>query len=376
MNKDNICDRECCGCAACSAICPVQAISMQENERGFKVPIIDNRKCIDCKACQKVCREKNKFYFPKEVLIAKHSDNDVYLASQSGGAFTAISNSILFQNGIVYGAALNEKLELFHVRATTIEERDKMRGSKYLQSNIEDVYQLLLQDLKAGFKVLFTGTPCQVAGIVKYVKTKKVDSSNLFTVDILCHGVPSVLIWRDLKKYYESKYQCQVNQMVLKETSKSKRLTHCYLIKDKLVSDELYRKLYYSNLALRKVCYHCEYTSPNRVGDFSIGDAWGVKEKEPAFFDEKGVSLIMFNTDKALQFKDTIMKNMNTGEVPLKDYMQQCMIKPAAPKRSPEGFWRDYKSRSFVYIIQKYAKHNVLLNISYIYSRLIKAITK
>ena len=376
MNKENICDLVCCGCAACSAICPVNAISIQEDEKGFLVPIIDNTKCIDCKACQKVCREKNRFHLPKDVLIAKHSDNDVYLASQSGGGFTAISDMILSQNGIVYGAVLNNKLELCHVRAVTTEERDKMRGSKYIQSYIGDVYQELLQDLKSGRKVLFTGTPCQVAGILKFINTKKVDTSNLYTVDILCHGVPSILLWRDLKKYYENKYQGQVAQMVLQETPKSKRPTHCYLINDKIVSDELHRKLYYSNLALRESCYHCEYTSTNRVGDFTIGDAWGVKVKEPAFFDERGVSLIMFNTDKALQFKESIKQTMNTEEVSLNDYVQQCMMKPAAPKRSPEGFWKDYKSRSFTYIIQKYAKHNVFLNIGYICSRLMKAIKR
>lgn len=376
MNINNICDVDCSGCSACSAICPLSAISMEEDEHGFLIPQINNNTCVDCRVCQKTCNQKDDFHDSREVLIAKHMNEKTSLLSQSGGAFTAISDAILSEQGVVYGAVLNSDLELYHMRATTVKERDKMLGSKYIQSHIEKAYNQLEQDLRNGYKVLFSGTPCQVSGILKYLKCKKIDISNLYTVDILCHGVPSVLLWRDLKKYYEKEYKCQIEKMILQETSKSKRPTHCYILNGKTVTDEIHRKLYYSNLALRESCYHCQYTTTKRVGDLTIGDAWGCKQKNPDFFDERGVSLIMINTDKGAQLKNAIKNAMYAEKVELADYEQQCMRRPASPHRSPSGFWNDYNCKNFEYIIQKYAKHNIFLNIRYIFSRLIKAILK
>lgn len=173
MKSENICTSNCYGCAACSAICPVNAIIMQEDDKGFNVPIIDQNKCIDCNACKSICEKKIDLNIPKKVLIAKHRNKKVYLSSQSGGAFTAISDLILSQNGVVYGASLNDDLELIHIRSTTIKERDKMRGSKYLQSHVEYIYEQLLKDLREERKILFIGTPCQVSGVLKFVKEKK-----------------------------------------------------------------------------------------------------------------------------------------------------------------------------------------------------------
>ena len=159
MKSEEIAGGHCCGCAACYAICPVGAITMEENENGFLVPTVDKTICINCNACKNICRSQNDFHKAAEVWIAKHRNRSVYLSSQSGGAFTAISDCILANNGVVYGAAMDDNLNLIHIRAETEEARNKMRGSKYIPSDIRNVYPLLKQDLKNGREVLFCGTP-------------------------------------------------------------------------------------------------------------------------------------------------------------------------------------------------------------------------
>ncbi len=376
MKSENICKAICCGCAACSAICPVGAITMQEDKRGFMIPVIDESVCIECGACQKICNSQNDFHDVKEALIAKHKNGNVYLTSQSGGAFTALSDIILAKHGVVYGAVIDDHHELVHIRATSEIERNRMRGSKYTPSYIGDVYSLLEHDLKEGRKVLFSGTPCQVAGILKYVKVKKLIERNLYTVDILCHGVPSILLWRKMKEYYEKKYNCSVNKIELRTTSKSERPAMCYCINESCIPDAVHRKLYYSNLALRPSCYHCQYTSIRRIGDFTIGDAWGVKEHNPSFADGRGVSIILINTKKVNNLRNDIQKDMYIEDVQLRDYTQQSMKASAVPKRAPEDFWKDFDNKSFSYIIEKYAKHNIFLNIRYIISRLIRIVLR
>ena len=374
MIGKEIANEQCTGCAACAAICPVEAIILTENENGFREPIVKAKTCINCTLCQKTCREQIEYRSPQSVYIAKHRNKDVYMKSQSGGAFTAISDYILSKKGVIYGAVFNDDYEVIHVRATSAETRNKMRGSKYIQSNIDTTYKQIESDLNYGRLVLFVGTGCQVAGILKYFKNRKTDITNLFTVDILCHGVPSIFIWRDILQQLEKKYKANINSIQLREMRENTRPVMHITLGDQEITDYLYRKLYYSNLALRESCYSCKYNSCQRVGDLTIGDAWGVEKANPEFNDKRGVSLILFNSEKALEKKDFILHDMMIESVNIKDYMQQCMILPAKPKREPVLFWKDYHNKPFDYIVEKYAKHNPLLNISYIFKRIYQKI--
>lgn len=362
-------EKDCYGCSACYTICPHAAITMKENRKGFLYPVIDNSICNNCGLCEKVCRQDNEYFPIKDVFIAKHNDKRVFLLSQSGGAFTALSDIIWKDGGAVYGASLDKTLEAVHIRAITSRERDSMRGSKYIQSRMEDCYKMVEQDLK-NRKVLFSGTPCQVGGLLKYLKIKKVDPCNLYTVDLICHGVPSIRIWRDLIQYYEAKEKEKVQRVVFRDKSVGGgymgRPYYQFLFKKKRISDSLHRNFFYTNLALRDSCYDCEYAKKERVGDITIGDAWNVKENDPDFYDSKGVSLLLLQTEKGEELFQKAKKEMKIRNVELYGYLQGNMQQSSKPHRSVEEFWKDYEKRSFRFMIEKYAKNNIFLNSNYI----------
>lgn len=371
MNEKDICEKKCYGCTACACVCPCSAISMKEDEKGFLYPRVDNSLCIDCGLCKKTCSQKNEYSTVETSFIAKHKDEKIYLNSQSGGAFTALSDIILQSGGTVYGASLDGNFEPVHTRATCMEERDAMRGSKYVQSRMEDIYIKVGEDVKDK-KVLFSGTPCQVGGLLKYLKVKGIGTKNLYTVDIICHGVPTVRLWRDLMAYYEKKEKSRIERVVFRDKNAGgvARPCHYFFVKKKRISDELHRKLFYSNLALRDSCFSCDYAQMGRISDFTIGDAWGVEDKNPEFYDKRGVSLLMFHTEKARTLKHQIEDAMWMESIDIENYKQGNMQHPSSPHRNVEEFWNDYHSKPFPFIIEKYARNNIFLNIRYILRRI------
>lgn len=197
---------DCCGCTACASVCNHDAITMEPDALGFLYPKVDESRCTDCGLCEKVCAFNNNYdtslNLPKpDAYAARHKDMDEIMKSRSGAAFAAISDYILEQGGVVYGAGYKDHFRVAHKRATTKEERDEFRGSKYVQSDLSGVFRLIKQDLKNGLTVLFSGTPCQTSGLNSYVGKKL--RENLVLIDIVCHGVPSPYIWRDYIAYLE-----------------------------------------------------------------------------------------------------------------------------------------------------------------------------
>lgn len=182
---------QCCGCMACEKICPVKAIKLEKDEEGFWYPNINKEKCINCGACKRVCafnKEKSSKEENEETVYAvKNKDEEVRKKSTSGGVFNSIAVYVIQNSGVVYGASMNKNLEVKHARTSKKEELEQFYGSKYVQSNIEEVYEQILEDLKENRQVLFSGTPCQVSAIKEYVATKNVNSKNLITCDFVCH---------------------------------------------------------------------------------------------------------------------------------------------------------------------------------------------
>lgn len=198
----------CCGCTACASICAHDAITMQPDALGFLYPVVDKDKCVDCGLCEKVCAFNDHYdtslNLPQpDAYAARHKDMKEVETSRSGAAFIAISDYVLENGGVVYGAGYTDHFRVVHKRAATKEERDEFKGSKYVQSDLTGVFRQVKQDLKDGLTVLFSGTPCQTAGLNAYIGKKL--RENLILVDIVCHGVPGSYLWRDYIAYLEKK---------------------------------------------------------------------------------------------------------------------------------------------------------------------------
>ena len=207
---------KCCGCTACASVCSHDAIEMKPDTLGFMYPHVDESKCVNCGLCDKVCQFNDHYdvssnYQQPLAYAARHKDVNEVMNSRSGAAFVAISDYVLENGGVVYGAGYKDHHRVAHKRATTKEERDEFRGSKYVQSDMTGVLALVKNDLKNGFTVLFSGTPCQTSGLNSYVGKSLRD--NLILVDIVCHGVPSPYIWKDYLGYLEKKSGKIINKV-------------------------------------------------------------------------------------------------------------------------------------------------------------------
>lgn len=310
MNK-----KECCGCTACLHICPVECITMQEDEEGFLYPIIKTEYCIHCHKCEKICpiHSADTINMKTKTFVGYSKDEEIRKQSSSGGIFSVIAEWILQQGGVVFGAAFDENFEVHHIAIETKEELSKLRGSKYVQSRLENVYPEAKQYLEMNHKVLFTGTACQIAGLKKYLH-KEYD--NLYTVDVLCHGVPSPKIWRmyleDKKKQYNTKIT--TIEFRNKESGWNNYSMNIlfYDMQQYLVHffEDKFMKMFLSNIDLRPSCYECHFKSFPRSSDMTIGDSWGIENYMPDMNDDKGTSVILIHSLKGEGMFEAIRENL------------------------------------------------------------------
>ena len=215
---------DCCGCTACASICSHNAIEMQPDTLGFLYPVVDTNKCVNCGLCDNVCAFNDNYdkslNLSKPIAYgARHKNMNEVATSRSGAAFIAISDYVLNSGGVVYGAGFTDHFRVVHKRAITKEQRNEFKGSKYVQSDLTGVFRKVKKDLRAGLTVLFSGTPCQTAGLTSYVGTKL--RNNLFLVDIVCHGVPSPYIWRDYLNYLENQKGAEIVHADFREKEKN-----------------------------------------------------------------------------------------------------------------------------------------------------------
>lgn len=289
---------QCCGCEACRNICPKQCILMKEDKEGFLYPEVNLADCIDCGLCEIACPVLHpaKERIPVAVCAAKHYDDNIRLASSSGGVFTFIAEKVIDEGGVVFGARFNDQWEVIHDYVETKEKLSCFRGSKYVQSRIGDTYKQVLHFLQSGRKVLFTGTSCQIAGLKLFLR-KEYD--NLLTADIICHGVPSPKVWKKYLNEITSTDSLQVTNISfrnkqegwknfsLKVEMKGKRL---YL---RSFKSDLYFDFFLSNMILRPSCYSCPAKSGKSCSDITLGDFWGIENVCPEFDDDKGCSVVL-----------------------------------------------------------------------------------
>ena len=364
-NFDNMLERSkqnCSGCTACVDICPVNAIEMMRDQEGFLYPEINQKTCIHCGACDTFCSfypclRRDKDNLP-EAYGVKHKVQQTRRSSRSGGAFVAVSDVILRRSGIVYGAAILDNCEVRHIRAVSAGERDLLKGAKYVQSNISGIFDQIISDLYSGKEVLFSGTPCQVAGLKELLERKRIDSSKLLTCDLVCHGVPSPQIWTEYCQYIEKKYRAKIVKADFRDKSFGWDTHYESFVLDngKKIVRRDYTDLFYDHIMFRPSCYNCQFSNINRVGDITLADFWGVEKSDPSFADAMGVSLVLINSEKGREVFTEARKDLECIKCDLGKCLQPTLIKPSAASPRREMFWKSYQDRGFAITLKEYVK--------------------
>lgn len=367
MKTSNLVKSEysCCGCGACKAVCPKNAITIKANEFGFDYPVIDETKCIDCKKCLNVCVFENKPLLSKpESCYAGVSTNTDVLASASGGVFASIATEFINDGGIAVGAALvfdGDKLNPCHFTADNLNDLKKLLGSKYVQSKTDEIFPKVKSLLEEKKNVLFSGTPCQTAALKSYLAR---DYDNLYTIDLICHGVPSRQMFHDFLDYI-SKENSKVTDFVFRDKTKGITFVSkaCFSSKGKKYNKyfQYGENAYYHNFLkgniYRDCCYECPFARADRVSDLTIGDFWGIEKQHPELFDsarpefdtEKGISCLLQNTEKGKFLLENYGQGLSlfTSSFDKISKENQQLSSPSVPKGNREQIMNAYKNGGY-----------------------------
>lgn len=352
-----LCDPQLCnGCSACAQICPHNCISMEPDPEGFLQPRVNEDSCVDCQLCTNTCPVLNLPAFSKNMTgcyaAINKSDPEREKAS-SGGIFLLLARWILERGGVVFGAAFNKDFTVSHQYAESEEAVYAFCGSKYVQSRIGDSYRKVREFLVEGRYVLFTGTPCQVLGLYQYLGGTR---ERLLTADIICHGVPSPEVW---KQYVNIRAE-QDNGGILpeqirfraKETGWSSFSVQ-FIYSDKIYSkrnfEDTYMHGFLNNLYLRPSCYNCIAKGIDRISDFTLADFWGVQRIQPDMYDNRGTSLVLLHTDKAVDVWNVISTSIRAVSVEAETAVNAnsaaiCSVKMHSRRAE---FFRRYQSEDF-----------------------------
>lgn len=352
-NREN-----CCGCEACAAVCGHNAIRFDRDTLGFLLPKVNLDACIGCGMCDKVCpfNVKESDYATPRTYAARNRDIDVVRASRSGGVFSSIADSIIEKGGVVYGAALNSNLSVEHTRIEDKEDLNKLRGSKYAQSAMAGIYKDILNDLKSGRTVLFSGVPCQVAAVRKYIP--RIFHDKLFLVDLICHGVASPAVWMSFVEYVSAR-------------SRKKIVGANFRDKEKYGWDGLHKEsfkredgcnvyvpyVYYNDAHMRHSCNNCPFSTLQRVSDITLGDLWSWEKVAPDLNEDGlGCSLLICNTFKGAELLELLTKDIVIKPVSLDLVLQPNLKTPSSRNIERENYEKDYCRLPFTEVLEKYHK--------------------
>lgn len=353
---------DCCGCGACGDICAHKAISFAHNEEGFLYPHIDNSLCSECNLCEKVCP---MLYTPIGNTI--HNSLAAYAhekpkQSSSGGMFSVLATTILEMGGVVYGAAYDDEVYLRHKRISNIADLPFLCGSKYVQSDCTGIYKQVRADLRQGTQVLFVGTPCQVAGLRNFLQS---DYDTLYLIDLVCHGVPSPGIFADYIKYCERLRSQKVSRFHMRDNREGWNNVFKSTLTFKNGKEEynsmltnLWNRIFFSEMAVRKNCENCKFANKNRVGDLTLGDFWGIEAANKLMYNKEGVSLVLENTEKGSKLieKTKMLCISAIAHTVEKEHPNLYHSIKQSPRRS--DFMDDYVTHGFAFIVNKYFGYN------------------
>lgn len=307
---------KCVGCGVCKAVCPKNAIEMKNHQNtGFLYPVVNETLCINCGLCKRTCPvlKENNDNIEKEAFAAYALDENIRKNSSSGGIFSLLAEKILSEKGVVFGVSMSENcLSAEHISVENFDDLAKLRGSKYLQSDTKNSYSEVKKALVDKRTVIFSGTPCQVAGLKAFLGK---DYENLITVDFICHGVPSPLAWRKYVEYREEKAASKTRRTFFrnkkngwKTYSVQFEFSNCteYL---QILSKDLYMRGFLADLYLRPACFNCRFKDNSYKSDITLADFWGIDKVIQEWNDDRGVSLVITNTQKGKSVLNQIKEN-------------------------------------------------------------------
>lgn len=362
----------CCGCTACLDLCPKKAIRMEVDDQGFKYPTVNQSLCNNCGLCIKVC--DNSINYKYDVLssyAAKNVDEDIVLTSSSGGVVDAFCKKVILNGGAVYGVCYDESFKLVYKRASCYEECKKFRKSKYVQVDVEGIFQQIYNDLYTGIPVLFIGTACYISGLKSYLHFKKCNTDKLFLIDFICHGVPSPRVFKDYVDFVNQ--HKDLNDIIFRNKQKEngKKLNHpwkygnysCSLVfkngrrEVDTLKSRVFLNLFTSDICLRPQCYNCKYIGIQKSSDITVADYWGIDKEHPKFHDSNGVSAVMIHTLKGEELFNSL-ENINKIETTVEKISnKQGMLRSSSKKNEKyDEFWEDYKNYNFKFIAHKYGQ--------------------
>lgn len=354
---------KCCGCTACVNVCPKNCISMSADREGFLYPLVDFVKCIDCGLCEQVCPVLRPVKNETEPLVyaAVNNDESVRLQSSSGGIFTLLAESVLDRGGIVFGACFDQNWNVVHDYTETKEGLAKFRDSKYVQSHVGNCFIQVKTFLDSGREVLFSGTPCQVAGLKNYLRKPY---SNLFTVDLVCHGVPSPEVWRrylqeavcrvyGIKKKNVINLGEYISDISFRAKDKGwkkfniKIIFHNGKVEMMPFFENPYMNVFLSDLSLRPSCYACPTKLHYVQSDITLADFWGVNEIKPDIDDDKGCGLILINCEEKRDFLYRMNCQLLQQQLERVVEYNPCILSTVNEPENRDFFWAVYYKKDF-----------------------------
>lgn len=349
--------QNCHSCSLCQNICPKDAIILKENENGFLAPMIDEEKCIHCNLCQKTCAsiiDRDEKYLPN-AFAGKSTDDTLRKNSSSGGIFGEIARKIIERGGVVYGAAYSSDNTVVHLRVSDVLSLRKLQGSKYVQSELGDAYRLVRNDLNSGVPVLFSGTPCQIEGLYKFLR-KKYD--NLYTVDIICHGVTSRKVWFDYLNYISKSKKYDISEINFRDKETGwHRFSFSYKRNGKkkscLFIDDPFCFFFDKHFIINPACFECKFAGKPHFADITLGDLWGIQNFKNIQDDNMGTSLVIVSSKKGEEILSYI-NNISLIAVDAKEAIAYNLHEPPQKPSNYEDFWQAYSVQGIKKCIDLY----------------------
>lgn len=354
--------KECCGCGACENICPRKCIRMKQDDEGFFYPEVNESICVQCNMCVTVCpfKDMSATVQPKECYAAIYGNDEIRLKSSSGGIFSLLGQYVISQQGLVFGSAFSEnyrRVEIIGVR--NYKDLERLYGSKYVQSQVSFSYQRVKEFLIENKVVLFSGTPCQVSGLKRYLGK---DYDNLYCIDIICHGVPSPMLWEKYAGFIEEKYNGKIMQINFRCKDKGwstfgmkEKVGDTVLFESKEKNSYLY--MFLRNYCLRPTCYQCKMKGRSKA-DITLGDFWGINNIYPDMNDEKGVSSIIIRTKKGKKLIELVKSQMIFRECTYEDIVRNnsAEVHSVQWPKERNKFFIDMNNLEFNRLGKKYLK--------------------